>query len=300
MFRLNKVISAALLSFLILYSCTDTALAGNIYNYLGKSVASINTTKNFIGTDEKGFIDIKSSSGSNSGSESLKTSGTQNQSSSSSGVKSTIDKGSKYKFQCGLAAVVVNNKVGYINKSGKFVIPTVYDDGTMFYEDSAFVKKGVKWALINNTGKLLTGFIFDDFDDTNNDYKDIEINDYHGLLNSKGELVVPPLYSGTLNVNNENDISLSTYDSLKKMFVESLIGSISTDGEVNYNSLYMPFNGTTNSSVLSTLDSRISKQKFPLYDRVWSLGNGFYCGYKASSNSYLIFDKTGKLVYTKK
>lgn len=300
MFRLKKTIPAVLLSFLILFSCENTVSAGNKYNYLSKSFAFISTTKNFINADEKGFININSSSSSNSNSQSTKSAGTSNQNSSSSGVKSTINKGSKYKFQCGLAAVVVNNKVGYINKGGKFVIPAVYDDGTMFYEDSAFVKKGTKWALINNTGKLLTGFIFDGFDDANASYKDILINDYHGLLNSEGKLVVPPVYYGTLNVNDENDISLSTYDSLKKMAVESLIGSIGTGGEVSYNNSYMPFSSVTNSSALSILNSRYFKQKFPMYDMVWSLGNGFYCGYKASSQSYSIFDKTGKLVYTKK
>lgn len=300
MFRQKKTISAVLLSFLILFFCKNTASAGNIYNYLDKSVAYINTTKNFIGADKKGFIDINTSNSRNTNSQYAKSSDSSNQNSSSSGVKNTINKISKYKFQCGLAAVVVNNKVGYINKGGKFIIPAVYDDGTMFYEDSAFVKKGTKWALINNTGKLLTEFIFDGFDDVNASYKDILINDYHGLLNSDGKLVVPPVYYGNLNVNDENNISLSTYDSLKKMTVESLIGSIGTGGEVSYNNSYMPFSSLPSSSALSILNSRYIKQKFPMYDMVWSLGNGFYCGYKASSQSYFIFDKTGRLVYTKK
>lgn len=303
MSKLTRTITTALIS-VVLFSSTSTALAsqysGSMYAYLDKSVAATNNTKNFIDADEKGFISTDTSNSSDSSSKPSNSTSSKTQNSTSSGVNSKIDKESKYKFQCGLAAVVVKNKVGYINKVGKLVISAVYDDGTMFYEDAAFVKKGEKWALIDKTGKLLTGYIFDNIDDTDSLFKDIEINDYHGLLNSEGELVIPPIYPGVLNVDNENNISLSTYDSLKKILMENLIGSMSKDGKVSYNSSYTPFGSLTDNNVLSALNTYTTNRQFPLYNRVWSLGNGLYCGYKASSNNYLIFDKNGKQVYTNK
>ncbi|MDF2673558.1 MAG: repeat-containing protein [Clostridiales bacterium] len=299
MFRLSKFISSTLI-LLVLFKSTNIAFAsqysGSLYAYSSKNTTFINDTKNFISADEKGFISIDSLNNSDSS----KNTSNQTQSAKLGDVKSTINKESKYKFQCGLAAVIVKNKVGYISTNGKLVIQAIYDDGTMFYEDAAFVRRGKKWALIDKTGKLLTKYIFDDVDYTNCLYKDIVINDYHGLLNSEGELVIPPIYSGALDVESDNSISLSTYDSLKKMLVENQIGSINTDGEASYNSSYTPFSSLTNNGILSALDKYTSKRQFPSYDKVWSLGNGLYCGYKAASNSYFVFDRTGKQVYTSK
>lgn len=299
MFKSTKIISTVLI-LLALFNSTNIAFAsqysGPMNAYFNKKSAFTNDIKDFIGADEKGFISIDSLNSSDSS----KSTSSQIQSPKLSDVKSTINKESKYKFQCGLAAVIVKNKVGYISTNGKLVIQAIYDDGTMFYEDAAFVKKGKKWALIDKTGKLLTKYIFDDVDYTNSLYKDIVINDYHGLLNSEGELVIPPIYSGALDVDSDNSISLSTYDSLKKMLVENQIGSMNTDGEASYNSSYTPFSSLTNNDVLSSLNKYTSKRQFPSYDKVWNLGNGLYCGYKATSNSYYIFDKTGKQVYTSK
>lgn len=292
MHRLTKTISMVLI-WLFLFSLTNAASAK-------KNIAAINNTKNYIGTDENGFFNVNSSSTSDTNKESSKSTSTNTKDAKKSGVGSTINNQSKYKFQCGLAAVIIKNKVGYIDKKGKLIIPAVFDDGTMFYEDAAFVKKGVKWALIDNTGKLLTDYIFDDIDGSESLYKDVEINGYHGLLSSEGKLVIPPVYSGILDVDGENNISLSTYDNLKKMTVQKLIGSFNTYGEASYNSSYTPFGNNTSSSILSALNNSFTRKQFSNYDRVWSLGNGLYCGYKSSTNSYLVFDKTGKQVYTSK
>ena len=68
-------------------------------------------------------------------------------------------------FSEGLAAVELNGKYGYIDKNEILVIPCIYDDATMFSGGLAAVKlkKGYgwfPWGFINKTGKLILPFIY--------------------------------------------------------------------------------------------------------------------------------------------
>jgi WG containing repeat len=60
--------------------------------------------------------------------------------------------GSHLFFYDGLAAIRVNNKWGYINTSGKMVIPPQFDEGGRFRDGMATVGSG---KYINRNGKLL-------------------------------------------------------------------------------------------------------------------------------------------------
>lgn len=56
-------------------------------------------------------------------------------------------------------------KFGYIDTTGKLVIPFQFDDADFFQNGVARVKKGDKWGLINLQGKLIRPFYHDDMDD---------------------------------------------------------------------------------------------------------------------------------------
>ena len=53
-----------------------------------------------------------------------------------------------YDFREGLAAVGLNNKEGFIDKTGKVVIPIVYDDIGVFVEGRTFAVRGNEILLV--------------------------------------------------------------------------------------------------------------------------------------------------------
>ena len=65
-------------------------------------------------------------------------------------VKCQFD--SAYSFSNGLARIVKGGKTGYVDLTGKTIIPTVYERGEDFSEGFAFVKKDGHSFYINKTG----------------------------------------------------------------------------------------------------------------------------------------------------
>lgn len=66
-----------------------------------------------------------------------------------------------HKFSEDLAAVKQNNKWGYINKNGEWVIPAKYQKVTRFSEGTAAVLQGNEWFFINKKDSILQkdGFV---------------------------------------------------------------------------------------------------------------------------------------------
>ena len=62
-------------------------------------------------------------------------------------------------FSEGLAQVEKNNKFGFIDMTGKEVIPLIYDQASFFSEGVAFVLKDGKYGFIDQNGKEVTPFI---------------------------------------------------------------------------------------------------------------------------------------------
>ena len=65
--------------------------------------------------------------------------------------------GGAWDFHEGIAKVCENeqysSKYGFIDKSGNMIIPIVYDYASYFSEGLAVVKKGDKWGVVDKTGK---------------------------------------------------------------------------------------------------------------------------------------------------
>lgn len=58
-------------------------------------------------------------------------------------------------FRKGMACVKLNGKYGFVDKTGQEVIPRKYDEAHDFSEGLAAVKQNSKWGFIDNTGKFL-------------------------------------------------------------------------------------------------------------------------------------------------
>lgn len=81
------------------------------------------------------------------------------------------------RFKSGLAPVVMNNKLGFIDKEGNIVIDLFYDPifefndvkgiaqvkGDLFFNDEIVLRKNGQWGLVNKSGEEVFPFIFDDY-----------------------------------------------------------------------------------------------------------------------------------------
>ena len=88
-------------------------------------------------------------------------------------VSKEILENADFNEDVGLARVEKNDKYGFIDKTGKVVIPLEYDDAWNFKEGLAQydfkeglakVKKDDKWGRIDTTGKVVVPLKYDDFD----------------------------------------------------------------------------------------------------------------------------------------
>ena len=68
----------------------------------------------------------------------------------------------KDEYYEGLASVKLNGKWGFIDKTGKEVIPIKYDNAGSFSERLASVKLNDKWGFIDKTGKEVIPIKYDD------------------------------------------------------------------------------------------------------------------------------------------
>ncbi len=64
-------------------------------------------------------------------------------------------------FISGLLEVAANGKKGFINENGEEVISTEYDDVGTTEEEPIAVRKGEKWGYVDKTGKIIIPFIYD-------------------------------------------------------------------------------------------------------------------------------------------
>ena len=62
----------------------------------------------------------------------------------------------------GLASVKRYGKYGFIDQTGKVVIPLKYDDALYFNEGLASVKRNGKWGFIDKDGKVMIPLKYDD------------------------------------------------------------------------------------------------------------------------------------------
>ena len=102
----------------------------------------------------------------------------------------------------GLASVKLNNKYGYIDKTGKEVIPLKYDGVDVlfnsFEEGLVRVELNGKYGFIDKTGKevipLKYDFVGDTFDSFREGLARVELNGKYGFIDKTGKEVIPLQY----------------------------------------------------------------------------------------------------------
>ena len=100
--------------------------------------------------------------------------------------------GGYYDFLDGMARAELNGKIGYIDRNGDVVIPLIYDDLELFYNDIARAQFNGKYGFIDRKGNVVIPFEYDGLDTWFfENLARAKMNGKHGFINRKGETVVP-------------------------------------------------------------------------------------------------------------
>lgn len=100
-----------------------------------------------------------------------------------------------HSFYEGLAVAKLNGKYGFIDKTGKLVIPLIYDDVEDFFNEGlAGVKLNGKWGYIDKSGIVVIPFKYDFVWLFKDGLAKVKLNGKCGFINKRGKEIIPLKY----------------------------------------------------------------------------------------------------------
>ena len=93
-----------------------------------------------------------------------------------------------------IAAVEVNDKWGFIDKNGIYIIKPQFDSTRFPAEGTAAVKLGGKWGFIDKAGGFIANPQFDDTRFFSEGFAAVKTGDKWGFIDRKGNVIVKPRY----------------------------------------------------------------------------------------------------------
>jgi tetratricopeptide (TPR) repeat protein len=96
-----------------------------------------------------------------------------------------------YWFVEGIAIVELNKKMGYIDETGKVFIPVKYDRALYFHEGLAAVKLNGKWGYIDKTDKVIIPFKYDETGYFSEGLAAVKLNGKWGYIDKTGKVIIP-------------------------------------------------------------------------------------------------------------
>jgi len=101
-----------------------------------------------------------------------------------------------YGFTEGRAGVRLKGRIGYLDRTGKMVIPAQFEDGYAFFEGLAWVKIEGKYAWIDRQGKVVIAPT--SYEEVATGFSDgltaVKQNGRWGYINQQGQMVIRPQY----------------------------------------------------------------------------------------------------------
>ncbi|MDR2467074.1 MAG: WG repeat-containing protein [Prevotellaceae bacterium] len=94
------------------------------------------------------------------------------------------------KFSEGLAAVKLNGKYGFIDRTGMEIIPFRYDDAGAFSEGLAKVRTNGKWGFIDKMGKEAIPSIYDNVGSFSEGLVAAQSEGKYGFIDKTGKEVI--------------------------------------------------------------------------------------------------------------
>ncbi len=99
-------------------------------------------------------------------------------------------------FIDGLAIIGIDSKYGYIDKKGKELVPCKYDDIAYFFsiDGRASVKLNGKTGCVDKTGREIVPCKYDEIGVFSEELARVKLNDRYGFVDSTGKVVIPLKY----------------------------------------------------------------------------------------------------------
>lgn len=154
-------------------------------------------------------------------------------------------------FTEGLAAFKKQGKWGFVDTTGKEVIPAMYEylHGEGFIKGTAFIKSNGKWGMIDKSGKEILSPRFDAVRPYGEGYYTVILDEKENLISTDGKLFLPDWYT-SVNRFCEGYASAET-----RISGDDAVGCIiDKKGRMNWHdSLFRniyPFSGGTSMAIL--------------------------------------------------
>ena len=114
----------------------------------------------------------------------------------------------KGEYYEGLAKVKLNDKYGFIDKTGKEVIPIKYDNAEFFSEGLALVKLNNKYGFIDKAGKEVIPIKYDDAYSFSEGLAKVKLNNKYGFIDKTGKEVIPIKYDDAYSFSKISSLAL--------------------------------------------------------------------------------------------
>jgi hypothetical protein len=95
----------------------------------------------------------------------------------------------------GMVRVEQKGKVGFVDKTGRQVIPPRYEEAGLFSEGLAAVEIGDKYGYLDQSGKLVIPAQFNDAGPFREGLAAVKIGDKYGYIDRSGKVVISPQFS---------------------------------------------------------------------------------------------------------
>lgn len=105
-------------------------------------------------------------------------------------------------FREGYALITTFEACGWINKTGRFIIPLKYKNAKYFTEDLAAVELKGKWGYIDKKSRMIINNEFDDAEQFNEGIAGICKKGLWGYIDKEGKSITPIKYDEVKTFNN--------------------------------------------------------------------------------------------------
>ncbi len=112
-------------------------------------------------------------------------------------------------FNEGFASVCKNDSCFYINKEGNKTSNHFFEETESYKDGIAIVKKGSEYFLINRSGQIISKG-YQDINESSNKLYVCRLNNMYGAINAKGEMIIPFTYAKLGDFKNKFAYYLSS------------------------------------------------------------------------------------------
>ena len=112
-------------------------------------------------------------------------------------------------FTEGFAAVCKNDSCYYINKEGQKIGDYYFEETDNYHNGAAIVKKGNEYYIINRSGQLISRG-YEDINEASDNLYVCKLKNNYGAINAKGEAIIPFMYTKLGDFKNGFAYYLST------------------------------------------------------------------------------------------